>query len=147
MFIPTTAPYPDGFRERKALIHLLQGDKTKARAEFEKGREISEKCSAKAPGDAARHERTAGSLAALGQSRKRSPKATRSELLPNLKDAFDGRKLHLRARPRLWLHGESDEAFRLFACSSLFANPLHISTVPDVQARSSWGSPPLKIRA
>ena len=41
MFTTTTAPSPKAFVE--GMIHLLQGDKPRAQAEFERARVISEK--------------------------------------------------------------------------------------------------------
>src|SRR6266581_3191100 len=81
MFTTTTAPTPKAFAE--GMIHLLQGDKTKARAEFESAREISGKLLLEAPGDAARHAQHGLILAALGQRQEAVAEGKRAvELRP-----------------------------------------------------------------
>src|SRR5205814_1474688 len=64
MFTTTTAPAPKVFVE--GMIYLLQGDKTRAQAEFEHARVISEKLLREAPEDPARHAQHGLILARLG---------------------------------------------------------------------------------
>src|SRR6476646_1747767 len=68
MYTMSTAPSPKAYLE--GMIHLLQGDKTKAQAEFEHARLISEKLVREAPEDSARHGQHGLILAALGQKQE-----------------------------------------------------------------------------
>jgi TolB-like protein/Flp pilus assembly protein TadD len=134
MFTTTTAPYPTAFA--KGLIHLLQGDKTKARAEFEKAREISEKLLREAPGDAARHAQHGRILAALGQKQEAIAEGKRAvELLPESQDALDGPKCTSALAEIYACTGEFDEAFRLL--DHLFAIPCDL-TVPMFKLDPAW---------
>jgi TolB-like protein/Tfp pilus assembly protein PilF len=134
MFTTTTAPYPTAFA--KGLIHLLQGDKTKARAEFEKAREISEKLLREAPGDAARHAQHGLILAALGQKQEAIAEGKRAvELLPESQDALDGPKCTSALAEIYACTGEFDEAFRLL--DHLFAIPCNL-TVPMFKLDPAW---------
>jgi len=112
MYTTTTAPSPKVFRE--GMIHLLQGDKTKAQAEFEHARLLSEKLLREAPGDSARHAQHGLILAALGQKEEAIAEGKRAvELLPESQDALDGPQgTAALAEIYAWT-GESDEAFRL----------------------------------
>jgi serine/threonine-protein kinase len=134
MFTTTTAPYPTAFA--KGLIHLLQGDKTKARAEFERAREISEKLLREAPGDAARHGQQGLILAALGQKQEAIAEGKRAvELLPESQDALDGPHCtSALAQIYAWT-GEFDEAFRLL--DHLFAVPNDL-TIPMFKLDPAW---------
>jgi TolB-like protein/Tfp pilus assembly protein PilF len=134
MFTTTTAPYPTAFA--KGLIHLLQGDKTKARAEFEKAREISEKLLREAPGDAARHAQHGRILAALGQKQEAIAEGKRAvELLPESQDALDGPQCTSALAEIYACTGEFDEAFRLL--DHLFAIPCNL-TVPMFKLDPAW---------
>ena len=134
MFTTTTAPYPTAFA--KGLIHLLQGDKTKARAEFEKAREISEKLLREAPGDAARHAQHGRILAALGQKQEAIAEGKRAvELLPESQDALDGPQCTSALAEIYACTGEFDEAFRLL--DHLFAIPCNL-TVPMFKLNPAW---------
>ena len=134
MFTTTTAPYPTAFA--KGLIHLLQGDKTKARAEFEKAREISEKLLREAPGDAARHAQHGRILAALGQKQEAIAEGKRAvELLPESQDALDGPQCTSALAEIYACTGEFDEAFRLL--DHLFAIPCNL-TVPMLKLDPAW---------
>ena len=134
MFTTTTAPYPTAFA--KGLIHLLQGDKTKARAEFEKAREISEKLLREAPGDAARHAVHGRILAALGQKQEAIAEGKRAvELLPESQDALDGPRCTSALAEIYACTGEFDEAFRLL--DHLFAIPCNL-TVPMLKLDPAW---------
>jgi len=134
MFTTTTAPYPTAFA--KGLIHLLQGDKTKARAEFEKAREISEKLLREAPGDAARHAVHGRILAALGQKQEAIAEGKRAvELLPESQDALDGPRCTSALAEIYACTGEFDEAFRLL--DHLFAIPCNL-TVPMFKLDPAW---------
>jgi TolB-like protein/Flp pilus assembly protein TadD len=134
MFTTTTAPYPKAFA--KGLIHLLQGDKTKASAEFERAREISEKLLREAPGDAARHAQQGLILAALGQKQEAIAEGKRAvELLPESQDALDGPHCtSALAQIYAWT-GEFDEAFRLL--DHLFAVPNDL-TIPMFKLDPAW---------
>ena len=134
MFTTTTAPYPTAFA--KGLIHLLQGDKTKARAEFEKAREISEKLLREAPGDAARHAQHGRILAALDQKQEAIAEGKRAvELLPESQDALDGPQCTSALAEIYACTGEFDEAFRLL--DHLFAIPCNL-TVPMFKLDPVW---------
>ncbi len=134
MFTTTTAPTPKAFAE--GMIHLLQGDKTKARAEFERAREISGKLLLEAPGDAARHAQHGLILAALGQRQEAVAEGKRAvELRPESQDALDGPQgTAALAQIYAWT-GESDEAFRLL--DHLFAIPTNL-TVPMFKLDPAW---------
>ena len=134
MFTTTTAPTPKAFAE--GMIHLLQGDKTKARAEFESAREISGKLLLEAPGDAARHAQHGLILAALGQRQEAVAEGKRAvELRPESQDALDGPQgTAALAQIYAWT-GESDEAFRLL--DHLFAIPTNL-TVPMFKLDPAW---------
>src|SRR5882762_9404574 len=134
MFTTTAAPYPTAFA--KGLIHLLQGDKTKARSEFEKAREISEKLLREAPGDAARHAQHGRILAALGQKQEAIAEGKRAvELLPESQDALDGPQCTSALAEIYACTGEFDEAFRLL--DHLFAIPCNL-TVPMFKLDPAW---------
>src|SRR5438874_7334374 len=108
----STASSPKAFLE--GTIHLLQGDKTKAQAELEHARVVSEKLLREAPEDPARHAQHGLILAALGQKQEAIAEGKRAvELLPESQDAFDGpQETAALAQIFAWI-GESDEAFRL----------------------------------
>ena len=112
MYTTTTAPSPKSFLE--GMIHLLQGDKTKAQAELEHARLVSEKLLREAPGDSARHAQHGRILAALGENEEAIAEGKRAvELLPESQDALDGPQgTAALAEIYAWT-GESDEAFRL----------------------------------
>ena len=135
MFTTTTAPSPKAFLE--GMIHLLQGDKTKAQAELEHARLVSEKLLREAPEDSARHAQHGLILAALGQKEEAIAEGKRAvELLPESQDALDGPQgTAALAQIYAWT-GESDEAFRLL--DHLLAVPKQ-SNRPNAQARSSVG--------
>ena len=134
MYSTTTAPCPKVFA--KGLIHLLQGDKTKATAEFEKAREISEKLIREAPGDAARHAQHGRILAALGQKQEAIAEGKRAvELLPESQDALDGPQCTSALAEIYACTGEFDEAFGLL--DHLFAIPCNL-TVPMFKLDPAW---------
>jgi serine/threonine-protein kinase len=134
MFTTTTAPYPTAFA--KGLIHLLQGDKTKAQAELEHAREISEKLVREAPEDAARHAQHGLILAALGQKQEAIAEGKRAvQLLPESQDALDGPKCTSALAEIYACTGEFDEAFRLL--DHLFAIPCDL-TVPMFKLDPAW---------
>ena len=110
----TTAPLPKAYLE--GTIHLLQGDKTTADAEFEEARAISEDLLREAPADPARHAQQGLILAALDRKQEAIAEGKRAvELLPESQDAFDGpRCTAVLAQIYAWT-GESDEAIRLIS--------------------------------
>jgi TolB-like protein/Flp pilus assembly protein TadD len=134
MGAPTTAPCPKAFLE--GIIHLLQGDKTKAQAEFEHARLISEKLVREAPEDSARHGQHGLILAALGQKQEAIAEGKRAvELLPESQDALDGpHATATLAQIYAWT-GEFDEAFRLL--DHLFTVPSNL-TVPMLKLEPVW---------
>jgi TolB-like protein/Flp pilus assembly protein TadD len=134
MYSTTTAPYPKAFAE--GLIYLLQGDKTKARTEFESARLVSEKLLREAPGDAARHAQHGLILAALGQKQEAIAEGKRAvELLPESQDALDGPRVTEALAQIYALTGESDEAFHLL--DHLFTIPSNL-TVPMLKLDPAW---------
>ena len=136
MYTTTTAPSPKAFLE--GMIHLLQGDKTKAQAELELARVVSEKLLREAPGDSTRHAQHGLILAALGQKEEAIAEGKRAvELLPESQDALDGPQgTAALAQIYAWT-GESDEAFRLL--DHLLAIPNNL-TVPMLQLDPAWDS-------
>ena len=134
MFTTTTAPYPRAFA--KGLIYLLQGDKTKAQADLERARVVSEKLLREAPEDAARHAQHGLILAALGQKQEAIAEGKRAvELLPESQDALDGPKCTSALAEIYACTGEFDEAFRLL--DHLFAIPCDL-TVPMFKLDPAW---------
>jgi TolB-like protein/Flp pilus assembly protein TadD len=134
MYTMTTAPSPKAFLEGK--IHLLQGDKTKAQAEFEHARLISEKLLREAPEDSARHGQHGLILAALGQKQEAIAEGKRAvELLPESQDAFDGPQATANLAEIYAWTGEFDEAFRLL--DHLFTVPSHL-TIPMLKLDPAW---------
>jgi Flp pilus assembly protein TadD len=134
MYTTTTAPSPKALLE--GMIHLLQGDKTKAQAEFEHARLISEKLVREAPEDSARHGQHGLILAALGQKQEAIAEGKRAvELLPESQDALDGpHATATLAQIYAWT-GEFDEAFRLL--DHLFTVPSNL-TVPMLKLDPAW---------
>jgi TolB-like protein/Flp pilus assembly protein TadD len=134
MFTTTTAPSPKAFLE--GMIHLLQGDKTKAQAEFEQARLISEKLLREAPEDSARHAQHGLILATLGQKQEATAEGKRAvELLPESQDAMDGPQATANLAQIYAWTGEFDEAFRLL--DHLFAVPSNL-TVPMLKLDPAW---------
>src|SRR5882762_9772800 len=134
MFTTTTAPAPKALLQ--GLIHLLQGDKTKAQPELEHARLISEKLLREAPGDSARHAQHGLILAALGQKQEAIAEGKRAvELLPESQDALDGPHCTSALAEIYACTGEFDEAFRLL--DHLFAIPCNL-TVPMFKLDPAW---------
>jgi TolB-like protein/Tfp pilus assembly protein PilF len=130
----TTAPSPKAFVE--GIIHLLQGDKTKAQAELEHARLVSEKLLREAPDDSARHAQHGVILAALGQKQEAIAEGKRAvELLPESQDALDGPQATATLAQIYAWTGEFDEAFRLL--DHLFAVPSNL-TVPMLKLDPAW---------
>ena len=130
----STASSPKAFLE--GTIHLLQGDKTKAKAELEHARVVSEKLLREAPEDPARHAQHGLILAALGQKQEAIAEGKRAvELLPESQDAFDGpQETAALAQIFAWT-GESDEAFRLLDHLLTIRSGL---TVPIFKLDPAW---------
>jgi TolB-like protein/Flp pilus assembly protein TadD len=134
IFTTTTAPSPKAFME--GIIHLLQGDKTKAQVELEHARVVSEKLLLEAPEDAARHAQYGLILAALGQKQEAIAEGKRAvELLPESQDALDGPQCTSALAEIYACTGEFDEAFRLL--DHLFAIPCNL-TVPMFKLDPAW---------
>jgi TolB-like protein/Flp pilus assembly protein TadD len=134
MITTTTAPHPKAFLE--GLIHLLQGDKTKAQPELEHARLVSEKLLREAPEDSARHAQHGLILAALGQKEEAIAEGKRAvELLPESQDALDGPQATANLAEIYACTGEFDEAFRLL--DHLFSVPSNL-TVPIFKLDPAW---------
>jgi TolB-like protein/Tfp pilus assembly protein PilF len=134
MFTTTTAPSPKAYL--KGMIYLLQGDNTKAQAELEHARDISEKLLREAPEDPARHAQHGLILATLGQKKEAIGEGKRAvELLPESQDALDGpQSTAALAQIYAWT-GEPDEAFRLL--DHLLMVPSNI-TIPMLKLDPAW---------
>jgi len=134
MLTTTTAPSPKAFVE--GMIHLQQGDKPRAQAEFERARVISEKSLQEVPEDPARHAQHGLILAALGRKQEAIAEGKRAvELLPESQDAFDG-PLGTAALAQIYAWtGESDEAFRLLDHLLRIPNGL---TIPMLKLDPVW---------
>jgi serine/threonine-protein kinase len=134
MFTTTTAPSPKAFVE--GMIHLLQGDKARAQAEFERARVISEKSLQEVPEDAARHAQHGRILAALGRKQEAIAEGKRAvELLPESQDAFEGPQGTAALAEIYAWSGESDEAFRLLDHLLVVPNGI---TVPSLKLDPAW---------
>lgn len=132
----TSAPVPKASVE--GTIHLLQGDKAAAQAEFEKARIVSERLLRDAPEDAARSAQLGLILAALGRKEEAITEGKRAvELRPESQDAFDGpRCTAALAQIYAWT-GEFDEAFRLLDHLLSVPNGL---TVAILKIDPAWDS-------
>jgi tetratricopeptide (TPR) repeat protein len=120
----------------EGTIHLLQGDKTTAQAEFEHARIVSEKLLREAPEDAARHAQHGLILAALGRKQEAIAEGKRAvELLPESQDAFDGPQATAALAQIYAWTGESDEAFRLL--DHLLGVP-NGPTIPMLKLDPAW---------
>jgi TolB-like protein/Flp pilus assembly protein TadD len=134
MLTTTTAPAPKALLQ--GLIHLLQGDKTKAQPELEHARLVSEKLLREAPEDSARHAQHGLILAALGEKQEAIAEGKRAvELLPESQDALDGPQATANLAQIYAWTGEFDEAFRLL--DHLFAVPSNL-TVPMLKLDPAW---------
>src|SRR6478752_1374278 len=134
MLTTTTAPAPKALLQ--ALIHLLQGDKTKAQPELEHARLVSEKLLREAPEDSSRHAQHGLILAALGQKQEAIAEGKRAvELLPESQDALDGPQATANLAEIYASTGEPDEAFRLL--DHLLAVPSNL-TVPMLKLDPAW---------
>jgi TolB-like protein/Flp pilus assembly protein TadD len=134
MITTTTAPRPKALLE--GLIHLLQGDRTKAQPELEHARLISEKLLREAPEDSARHAQHGLILAALRQKEEAIAEGKRAvELLPESQDALDGPQATANLAEIYACTGEFDDAFRLL--DHLFSVPSNL-TVPIFKLDPAW---------
>ena len=134
MLTTTTAPAPKALLQ--GLIHLLQGDRTKAQPELEHARLVSEKLLREAPEDSARHAQHGLILAALGQKQEAIAEGKRAvELLPESQDALDGPHATANLAQIYACTGEFDEAFRLL--DHLFSVPSNL-TVPILKLDPAW---------
>jgi TolB-like protein/Flp pilus assembly protein TadD len=134
MLTTTTAPAPKALLQ--GLIHLLQGDKTKAQPELEQARLVSEKLLREAPEDSARHGQHGLILAALGQKQEAIAEGKRAvELLPESQDALDGPHATATLSQIYAWTGEFDEAFPLL--DHLLAVPSNL-TVPILKLDPAW---------
>jgi TolB-like protein/Flp pilus assembly protein TadD len=130
----TSAPWPKPLMQ--GIIHLLEGDKPKAQAEFEQARLVSEKLLREAPEDAARHAQHGLILAALDRKQEAIAEGKRAvELQPESRDAFDGPRITAALAQIYALTGESDEALRLI--DHLLGVPAGL-TVPMLKLDPIW---------
>jgi TolB-like protein/Flp pilus assembly protein TadD len=134
LFTTTTAPCPKAFAQ--GMIHVLQGDKARARTELEQARSVSEKLLREAPDDPARHAQHGVILATLGQKPEAIAEGKRAvELLPESQDALDGPPgTAALAQIYAWT-GESEEAFRLLDHLLVVPNGL---TIPLLKMDPAW---------
>jgi TolB-like protein/Flp pilus assembly protein TadD len=130
----TPAPAPKAFLE--GIVHLLQGDNSKAQLKFEEARLVSEKLVREAPEDAARHAQHGLILAALDRKQQAIAEGKRAvELLPESRDALDGPRTTAALAEIYALTGESDEALRLI--DHLLGIPSGL-TVPMLKLDPIW---------
>jgi TolB-like protein/Flp pilus assembly protein TadD len=130
----TSAPWPKALMQ--GIIHVLEGDKPKAQAEFEQARLVSEKLLREAPEDAARHAQHGMILAALDRKQEAIAEGKRAvELQPESQDAFDGPRMTAALAQIYALSGESDEALRLI--DHLLGIPAGL-TVPMLKLDPVW---------
>jgi TolB-like protein/Flp pilus assembly protein TadD len=130
----TSAPWPKALMQ--GIIHVLEGDKPKAQAEFEQARLVSEKLLREAPEDAARHALHGMILAALDRKQEAIAEGKRAvELQPESRDAFDGPRNTAALAQIYALTGESDEALRLI--DHLLEIPAGL-TIPMLKLDPVW---------
>ena len=130
----TSAPWPKALMQ--GIIHVLEGDKPKAQAEFEQARLVSEKLLREAPEDAARHALHGMILAALDRKQEAIAEGKRAvELQPESRDAFDGPRNTAALAQIYALSGESDEALRLI--DHLLEIPAGL-TIPMLKLDPVW---------
>jgi TolB-like protein/Flp pilus assembly protein TadD len=130
----TSAPWPKALMQ--GIIHVLEGDKPKAQAEFEQARLVSEKLLREAPEDAARHAQHGMILAALDRKQEAIAEGKRAvELQPESRDAFDGPRNTAALAQIYALTGESDEALRLI--DHLLEIPAGL-TIPMLKLDPVW---------
>ena len=130
----TSALWPKALMQ--GIIHLLEGDKPKAQAEFEEARLVSEKLLREAPEDAARHAQHGLILAALDRKQEAIAEGKRAvELQPESRDAFDGPRITAALAQIYALTDESDEALRLIDHLLGIPNGL---TVPMLKLDPIW---------
>jgi TolB-like protein/Flp pilus assembly protein TadD len=130
----TSAPWPKALMQ--GIIHVLEGDKPKAQAEFEQARLVSEKLLREAPEDAARHAQHGMILAALDRKQEAIAEGKRAvELQPESQDAFDGPRMTAALAQIYALTGESDEALRLI--DHLLEIPAGL-TIPMLKLDPVW---------
>jgi tetratricopeptide (TPR) repeat protein len=130
----TSAPWPKALMQ--GIIHVLEGDKPKAQAEFEQARLVSEKLLRDAPEDAARHAQHGMILAALDRKQEAIAEGKRAvELQPESRDAFDGPRNTAALAQIYALTGESDEALRLI--DHLLEIPAGL-TIPMLKLDPVW---------
>jgi TolB-like protein/Flp pilus assembly protein TadD len=130
----TTAPCPKAFLE--GTLYQYQGDREKARTEFEHARAVADKLVREAPRDPSRHGQLGLVLAALGQKEEAIKEGKRAvELLPESQDAFDGPHCTTTLAEIYAGTGEFDEAFRLLDHLLEVPNGL---TVPLLKLDPVW---------
>jgi TolB-like protein/Flp pilus assembly protein TadD len=130
----TTAPCPKAFLE--GTLYQYQGDREKARTEFEHARAVADKLVREAPRDPSRHGQLGLVLAALGLKEEAIKEGKRAvELLPESQDAFDGPHCTTTLAEIYAGTGEFDEAFRLLDHLLEVPNGL---TVPLLKLDPVW---------
>jgi tetratricopeptide (TPR) repeat protein len=129
-----TAPTPKAFLE--GILHLLLGERDKARADFERARVITEKSVHDVPDDPGRHAQLGAILAGLGRKDEAIREGKRAvELLPESKDAFDGPQVTVALAQIYCCTGEHEQALQLIEHSLATPNGI---TVPLLKIDPVW---------
>jgi TolB-like protein/Flp pilus assembly protein TadD len=129
-----TAPTPKAFLE--GILHLLLGERDKARADFERARVITEKSVHDVPDDPGRHAQLGAILAGLGRKDEAIREGKRAvELLPESKDAFDGPQVTVALAQIYCWTGEHEQALQLIEHSLATPNGI---TVPLLKIDPVW---------
>jgi TolB-like protein/Flp pilus assembly protein TadD len=127
-------PTPRAFLE--GILHLMLGEKDKARADFERARVIMEKSVRDAPDDPGRHAQLGAIFAGLGRKEEAIREGKRAvELLPESKDAFEGPQVTVALAQIYCWTGEKEQALQLIEHSLATPNGI---TVPLLTLDPVW---------
>ncbi len=130
----STAPKPKAALE--GWLYLLQGDKAKAQAAFQRARPLAEQSLREGPTDPARHMELAFILTGLDRKEEAIAEGKRAvELTPESKDAFDGPQLAVALAQIYALTGQNDQALQML--EHLLNTPNGI-TVPILKLDPLW---------
>ncbi|MEY2530029.1 MAG: hypothetical protein QOI96_114 [Verrucomicrobiota bacterium] len=129
-----TAPIPKAFFE--GILHIMLGEKDKARADFERARVIVEKSVRDVPDDSGRHAQLGAIFAGLGRKEEAIREGKRAvELLPESKDAFEGPQVTIALAQIYCWTGEKEQALQLIERSLSTPNGI---TVPLLKLDPVW---------